>query len=304
MTDAKPSVPSPSAAPRRPVAPALVAPAVLAACLVMLSLLAAPGVAAQPALTVDPGGLVRWAELGVTACAVGEETWPAEDGVCYFPVDLLAEPGTVTLARRVGEGGAAKWQTAEVRVGDYPYPVQHITLDDDSRVNLSAQNLERAQRERQKINALWALRTPRRFALPLGTPLAEMPEGGRFGSRRVFNGEPRSPHTGADFAATTGTPVRAVAAGTVKLAEEHFFAGKSVFIDHGDGLISMTFHLSEIDVQEGDEVDRGQFIGKVGSTGRSSGPHLHFGVRWRGERIDPTLLWRPVAELPAVEDGS
>lgn len=272
-----------------------------AACLAVAALLLAPAAAAQPALTVDPGGLVRWAELGVTECALGEETWAAEDGVCYFPVDLLAEPGTVTLARRLGEGASAEWQTAEVRVGDYPYPVQHITLEDDSRVNLSAENLERARREREKIDALWGLRTPRRFALPLATPLAEMPEGGRFGSRRVFNGEPRSPHTGADFAARTGTPVRAVAAGTVKLAEEHFFAGKSVFIDHGDGLISMTFHLSEIDVEEGDEVDRRQVIGKVGSTGRSSGPHLHFGVRWRGQRIDPTLLWGSVGELPAVE---
>lgn len=301
MTDAKLHAPSLAPTPVRLAGHFLVATLLTAVVLAALVFLPAAEAAGQPALTVDPGGLVRWAEPGVTACAIGEERWAAEDGVCYFPVDLLAEPGTVTVARRVGEGDSAVWQTAQVRVGDYPYPVQHITLEDDSRVNLSAEDLERAQRERRKVDALWDLRTPRRFALPLATPLAEMPEGGRFGSRRVFNGEPRSPHTGADFAAAPGTPVRAVAAGTVKLADEHFFAGKSVFIDHGDGLISMTFHLSEIDVEEGDEVDRRQVIGKVGSTGRSSGPHLHFGVRWRGQRIDPTLLWQPVAELPAVE---
>lgn len=266
--------------------------------MVLAMLFGAIVVVADEAEPVDPGGLVRWGAEGVTECALGEERWAAEDGACYFPLDLLAEPGPVTVARRMGSGADSTWETAEVRVGEYPYPVQHITLKDDGRVNLSAENLERAGRERQRIDTLWSLRTPRLFALPLGKPLAEMPQGGRFGSRRFFNGEPRSPHTGADFAVPTGTPVQAVAAGTVKIAKEHFFGGKSVFIDHGDGLVSMSFHLSEILVAEGERVDRGEVVGNVGSTGRSSGPHLHFGVRWRGQRIDPTLLWTPIAELP------
>lgn len=266
----------------------------------MLTLLGSSVLAAQSAPTVAPGGLARWTGEGISRCGLEDESWPPEGNSCYYPVDLLVEPGAVTVARRLGEGESASWQTAEIRVGEYPYPVQHITLKDDSRVNLSAEALERAGREREQVDALWGLRTPRRFTLPLATPLERMPQGGRFGSRRFFNGEPRNPHTGADFAAVTGTPVRAVAAGTVKLAADHFFSGNSVFIDHGDGLISMTFHLSEIDVEEGQEVEGGQLIGKVGSTGRSSGPHLHFGVRWRDRRIDPVLLWGPVAELPAV----
>jgi len=144
-----------------------------------------------------------------------------------------------------------------------------------------------------------ALVTPRRFALPLAPPLAELPAASRFGSRRVFNGQPRNPHSGADFAAKTGEPVRAVADGVVALAGNEFFAGNAVFLDHGDGLISMSFHLSEILVKEGDKVIRGQLLGKVGATGRVTGPHLHFGLRWHGARVDPLelLTGKPAVEL-------
>ncbi len=88
----------------------------------------------------------------------------------------------------------------------------------------------------------------------------------------------------------TGTPVLAVADGRVVLAEEHYFAGKSVYVDHGGGLLSMSFHLSEILVEEGSEVKRGQPLGEVGATGRVTGPHLHFGLRWHGARVDPERL--------------
>ena len=111
---------------------------------------------------------------------------------------------------------------------------------------------------------------------------------------------PRSPHTGADYAANQGTPVLAAEAGTVRLAEEHFFSGNSIFIDHGDGLVSMYFHMHELFVSPGDRVTRGAVIGTVGSTGRSTGPHLHFGLRWRGARIDPRPLFEGSA-LPRVE---
>ena len=188
-----------------------------------------------------------------------------------------------------------------MRVGEYPYPVQHITLQDDSHVDLSPEDLARAGRESARIDALWDLDTPRRFTLPLAPPLAHLPAGGRFGSRRVFNGEPRNPHTGADYAAAAGTPVMAVAAGRVVLAEEYFFSGNSVFIDHGDGLISMYFHLSGIAVSAGESVERGEVIGLVGATGRATGPHLHVGLRWHGARIDPAQLLAPVAALPVVE---
>jgi len=268
-----------------------------AAFLLAALVLAALPAAAQPAATtVPPGTLVRWGGPGTTRCGLAEEAWGPLGETCVYAIDLLAEPGPLTVLRWVG----AQRRSAQVRVGDYPYPEQHLTIQDEGKVNLSAADLARAQRESARVDALWGLRTPRRFTLPLAPPLADLPAGGRFGSRRFFNGEPRNPHTGADYAAAAGTPVMAVAAGRVVLAEEHFFSGNSVFIDHGDGLVSMYFHLSGIAVAEGEEVARGEILGTVGSTGRATGPHLHFGLRWHGARVDPSQLLGPEAALPAV----
>jgi len=238
---------------------------------------------------------VRWSGDGTTACGVAGKRWEPVGETCWYPIDLLHAPGPVDVARwRAG----AK-ESARILVTDYPYEVQHIEIADDSQVHLSSADLARARREGRSVGALWSRRGPRRFTLPLAPPLDPLPEGGRFGARRFFNGEPRSPHTGADYHAAAGTPVHAAAAGVVALAANHFFSGNSVFLDHGDGLITMYFHLSEIDVKEGQRVERGQVLGKVGSTGRATGPHLHFGIRWRGERIDPEMLLDP-DEAPTV----
>jgi len=108
--------------------------------------------------------------------------------------------------------------------------------------------------------------------------------------RRFFNGEERNPHSGLDFAASTGTPIKAPAAGKVILVGDYFFNGKTVFVDHGQGLISMFCHLSAIDVELGQEIPRGGVLGKVGSTGRATGPHLHWNVSLNGSRIDPAIF--------------
>lgn len=237
---------------------------------------------------VGPGRLAAWSAPGTTACFLAGESWKPVGDTCWFPVDLLTPEGTLEVART--RNGTR--ETARVRVTSYPYKEQRLTVE-PGQVNLSAEDLERTRRERARIDALWDLDTPRRFTLPLTSPLEEMPPGGRFGARRVFNDVPKSPHTGSDYAAPTGTPVRAVADGTVALAEEHFFAGKSVFVDHGDGLISMSFHLSDIAVETGQKVEAGQVIGRVGASGRATGPHLHFGVRWHGARVDPADLFDP-----------
>jgi len=248
--------------------------------------------------SVAPGQLVRWSGSEVEACRHGQAFWEPLAGACWFPVDLLIESQRLVLERKRG----GRWESAVVRVGEYPYPVQRLEIEDTSRVDLSPRDLARARRESARVGELWGRRTPRRFALPLAPPLADMPVSGRFGARRVINGEPRSPHTGADYPAPSGTEVRAVAAGTVLLAEEHFFAGNSVFLDHGDGLISMYFHLREIAVETGQEVSSGQRIGRVGSTGRSTGPHLHLGFRWRDARVDPEFLLEPerAVQLPSA----
>ena len=245
---------------------------------------------------VAPGTVVRWPGSQIESCGLGERHWsPLPDG-CWYPIDLLAASGPVRLVRR--RNGVL--EEAAIRVGDYPYPVQMITLKDDSQVNLSTEDLARVQKENRAIGRLWSINTARRFEIPLGAPLDPLPASGRFGHRRYFNDQPRSPHSGADYAADAGTEVTAVAEGRVALTGDFFFPGKSVFIDHGDGLISMYFHLSEIGVGEGEQIKRAQPIGQVGQSGRATGPHLHFGIRWHEARIDPGLLIGPTANVTVL----
>lgn len=119
--------------------------------------------------------------------------------------------------------------------------------------------------------------------------------------KRVFNGKPTSqPHTGIDYPTPVGSSVLAVADGTVVIAEDMFFEGNAVFIDHGNGLISMYFHLSDIDVAGGQEVKKGHILGRVGSTGRATGPHLFFGIRWHDARIDPKFVLEDPRKIPSL----
>lgn len=249
-------------------------------------------------VTVSPGGIVRWPGADIDRCGQGGRVWDTVSDACWYPIDLLAPEGELQLARwRQGLK-----ETASVRVSAYPYEVQHITLKDGSQVDLSVADLARVREENQRIGALWTLNTPRRFELPLTAPLESLPEGGRFGSRRFFNNQPRSPHTGADYSAAEGEPVLAMAGGTVALADDFFFSGGSVFLDHGAGLISMYFHLRNLAVEQGRAVERGEVIGSVGQTGRATGPHLHVGLRWRGARVDPSLLLAPPEQLPTIPE--
>jgi murein DD-endopeptidase MepM/ murein hydrolase activator NlpD len=221
--------------------------------------------------------------------------WPAIDGSCWYPIDLLVDTDTLTLYRtRDGTD-----EDTTVSVSPYPYPQQRLQVEPDM-VNPPKEQLERIRRERDRVVAVWESDRPARFTLPLAAPLESMPEGRSFGSRRILNGEARSPHTGVDFSAVPGTPVLATEDGVVALAAELYFAGNAVFIDHGGRLFSMYFHLSEIAVEEGTEIRRGQRIGSVGATGRVTGPHLHFAIRWLDARIDPLLLIGDLDRIPTL----
>ncbi len=254
-----------------------------------------PGAGAEPVAQVPPGSVVRWPGEGIESCAMEKRSWAPLDGACFYPVDLLRGEGAVELVRTRG----GRPESVSIRVGAYPYPVQKLTLPRE-KVDLSPESLARVQRESRDIGRLWARAGARQFTLPLHPPLDPLSEGGRFGSRRIINGQPKSPHSGADYTAAAGEAILAAADGVVALADEHFFAGNSVFLDHGDGLISMYFHLRRIDVHEGASVRRGQVIGEVGATGRVTGPHLHFGLRWHRARIDPSLLLGDPAGLPEI----
>jgi murein DD-endopeptidase MepM/ murein hydrolase activator NlpD len=240
--------------------------------------------------------VVRWTGDGIDWCEAAGRRFEPLDGACYYPVDLLRPAGPLELAR----GRAGRRETASVRVGKFDYPVQKLTLPRHM-VELSPEDLARVERENREMAKLWTREGPRRFALPLGAPLAPLPAGGRFGHRRVINGRARSPHGGVDYSGAEGTPVLAAADGTVAMVADQFFGGNAVFLDHGDGLITMYMHLLRAGVEEGASVRRGERVGVVGSTGRATGPHLHFGVRWRGARVDPALLLGDPRAIPGVE---
>jgi murein DD-endopeptidase MepM/ murein hydrolase activator NlpD len=156
------------------------------------------------------------------------------------------------------------------------------------------------------LGKIWRTKEgPAQFTLPLGPPVRPMSVGKSFGVKRVYNGKvAEQAHMGSDYDSPVGSPILAVAAGTVVYADEMFFEGNAVFIDHGDGLISMYFHLSDIKVRAGQEVRKGETLGREGATGRATGPHLWFGVRWHDARINPKFLLEEPGKIPAVNRES
>lgn len=206
----------------------------------------------------------------------------------YALVGLALDSASGSHELRVKNGGETK--TLTFMVSAKRYPEQRITLKDTSKVQLSPADEERALREIaeiQKLKRHWrnAQDTDADFLLPAEGRLA-----GRFGSRRVFNGEPRSPHSGLDVAVPSGTPIKASASGRVLAVDDYFFNGKTVFVDHGNGLITMYCHLERPEVEVGDPVSKGQRLGLSGKTGRASGPHLHWSVVLNGATVDPELF--------------
>jgi murein DD-endopeptidase MepM/ murein hydrolase activator NlpD len=267
----------------------------------MLLLLSSANVMAANAVSAPQGGIARWAGLAASECGFMGKRYPAVDATCYYPIDIRGKPGVHEIALYDQDG---KQHLGSLTVEPVEFPEVEITLPDDTYVNVSAENLARHRRERAKVLTLLKTKIgPVQFSLPLAQPAAVMPASENdFGSRRLFNGTHQSQHTGRDAPVPAGSTVKAVADGTVLLAEEQFYTGNSVFVDHGGGLITMNFHMAELGVAVGDQVKRGQALGKVGSTGRSTGAHLHLGVRWIGARIDPFLLLDAPNKLPSIGD--
>ncbi len=176
-----------------------------------------------------------------------------------------------------------------IKIKDMVFPVENLTLPPE-KVFLSAEDLKRVEEEKEILDRIWVQVTPDRLWHGDFLEPAEGREGSAFGLRRIINGEERSPHTGRDIIADEGMPVVASNRGRIVWTGELFFGGHSIIIDHGLGLYSMYFHLSKIVVKEGEVVEKGQRIGLIGSTGRVSGPHLHWGIRLLNARIDPFSL--------------
>ncbi|MGB8260857.1 MAG: M23 family metallopeptidase [Terracidiphilus sp.] len=252
----------------------------------------------EPTITAAPGSLVRWAAPGATRCSMKTRSWAALEGTCYYPIDLLEKPGPIRIAIL----GSGPKQFARISVEANDYGSEEITLPDIPQANPSQADLRRDAADRRLLSRIWARKEgPAQFTLPLGEPVRPMSVGKSFGVKRVYNGKlAEQAHMGADYDSPVGSPILAVAAGTVVLARDMFFEGNAVFIDHGDGLISMYFHLSEIKVEEGKEVKKGETLGREGATGRATGPHLWFGVRWHDARINPKFLLEQPSRIPSV----
>jgi hypothetical protein len=211
--------------------------------------------------------------------------------VAVVGLDLDGQPGARPWELEVRQAGHPPRPLAgTLAVGARIFSVQRLTLPKEM-VELPPETERRALAETERLRGLYRTTTPHRlWRGRFVRPLAGEEPGSGFGARRVINGLPRSPHTGVDYAAPTGTPVHAANSGRVALVAEFFFPGRLVILDHGLGLYTLYFHLDGALVREGQAVGRGDVIGTVGATGRATGPHLHFGVQIGEARVDPEAL--------------
>ena len=215
-------------------------------------------------------------------------TWRAVLGI-----DLDQKPGAYELVARV-DGTIVK---KVLRVAPRAFPVRRLRVNPDF-VNPPPEVAARIESESHFLAEVFAhpARDPL-WSAPFERPVPQ-PANSRFGTRSIFNGEPRNPHAGTDFLSPAGTPVHAPNAGRVLAARDLFFSGRTVIIDHGAGVFSQLAHLSRIDVQEGEMVRAGEVVGRVGATGRVTGPHLHWGVRVSGARVDALSLLAVLGPAP------
>jgi hypothetical protein len=223
---------------------------------------------------------VRAFDHDVAAYRDGEHGWQALVGI-----DLDVKPGTYPVEVEAG-GAHGRY---ELVVTPRVFRTRRLTVD-EALVTPPASEQPRIDRESALMAAVWAAPAPERlWTEPFVRPVPQEANSA-FGTRSIFNGKPRNPHGGADFLSPAGTPIHAPNAGRIAVARNLYFSGNTVIIDHGLGLFSMVAHLSAIDVHEGDRVSAGQLLGRVGATGRVTGPHLHWAVRAGSARVDPLSL--------------
>jgi len=267
--------------------------------------IAAPGEsrAASPSISVSSRAPMKGDPVTVLLIANGTvdnlilwwkgAAWPMRESAPgryegLIGVDLEDPEGPAALSAEGFVDGMRFRAEAELIVSPRAFPVQELTLP-KGMAEFDKATLRRIASEAAELSRRLSQVTPPRWRTPFIPPVEEY-RPTNFGSRRVINGDPRMAHSGVDIRLPRGTPVRSIADGRIAFAGEQFFGGKSVVIDHGGGVFSVYYHLQEYSVAEGKEIARGDRVGSVGATGRATGPHLHFGVRVPGGRVDPTRL--------------
>jgi murein DD-endopeptidase MepM/ murein hydrolase activator NlpD len=255
-------------------------------------------VIADPAI-VALSGTFQGASLAFLRAprAAGEPVW-----IAWGVIPLDAAPGSASY-RLIGrrKEGSPRAVEGELAIEAKSFPEQRLTVESKF-VNPPASATQRIAREKKRLAAIYARRTSlpppaSPFVRPVpGDPTSE------FGTRRIFNGEPRAPHSGIDLHAASGTPVSVSGAGRVALAMDLYYSGGTVIVDHGGGLFTIYAHLSKIETKEGETVAAGDVVGLSGATGRVTGPHLHWGARVGDAIFDPRALLDPrvfgLAERP------
>jgi murein DD-endopeptidase MepM/ murein hydrolase activator NlpD len=227
-------------------------------------------------------------------------------GRTYPPIEVSGQPEPVfllgadmdapvgreqiVLARSGGVG-----QVLEVEIVERPFPEERLTLP-PAMVTPPKELEERIAREQALAAEVYRTSAATSLWQRGFSPALEQKAAGNFGRRRILNGIPKSPHAGQDYTAPAGTPVKAIASGRVRLARDFYYSGLTLLVDHGAGLVSQYLHLEKMLVAEGETVAAGQVIGRVGNTGRATGPHLHLGVRLFEQRVDPESLWNLFAD--------
>lgn len=230
----------------------------------------------------------------VAAWPVGDGEWQAMTGI-----DLDQRPGRYVVEAQVVDGPAVRSARRTVVVTRRQFPTRALRVAPDY-VNPPPAIAERIEREQAFTRAVYGQSAPTRlWSAPFVRPVPQ-PSNSRFGTRSVFNGEPRNPHAGADFLSPAGTPIQSPNAGRIVCARELFFTGHTVIVDHGLGVFSLMAHLSRLDVREGDVVQAGQRLGLVGATGRVTGPHLHWAMAVAGARVDPLSVLALLGATPAA----
>ena len=235
----------------------------------------------------------------VPAYRTDDLTWTALVGI-----DLDTRPGRYQAVVGAKSAGTTETlqATAALTVLSKRFSTRRLRVSPDF-VDPPAAVTARILDEQARLSALWTLASDRGWSGPFVAPV-KVPAVGRFGARSVFNGQPRAPHGGDDYPGPVGTPIVSPAGGRVVLAEDLYFTGNTVVVDHGLGLFSLFAHLSEIQAVKGDVVTAGQPIGLMGATGRVTGPHLHWAVRLGGARVDPSSLLAALGPTPAAKPRS
>ncbi len=266
--------------------------------------------------------LINAAELPLNQAVPGgiaiiklDETGSSAPKVSYKnrPVMVIQHQGAwhavvgISLSSKAGEQSISSGNNKKYSfmVADKAYETQHITIKDKRKVSPNEEDMKRIGREKKKITAALSHWDDTFYANSILLDLpTEGPLSSPFGLRRYFNEQPRNPHSGIDIAAPKGTPITAPANGKVILTGDFFFNGNSVFLDHGQGLVTMYCHMDRIDVKEGEIINRGKQIGTVGMTGRVTGPHLHWSVSMNDARIDPNLIVPALKQNLSSEQAS